>query len=294
MVLSYLLIDLYDRNFRPLMFHWKPFLAIFHVRTSLVDAFSAFLVLSSSKFLSGTCNLLTTVKVYQQNSTGNLSYSWRVYYNASLPYFGEEHLPYAVLAIAMLVLFVLLPALLLIFYPFHWFQKFLNLFPVHWYVLHTFMDSFQGCYKDGTQPGTRDCDCSLFASLLFILRSLMYIIGLFTMNSMYYPLTTLLLIFSAITIVVAEPFKESHHTDSYTIFLLNLALTHVFIIGLNEAGQNSNNSIVLFLCVGVLAGVLPLLYISAISLHWMYRHMRFGTRLIGRFRAWRNGYETLN
>ena len=44
MVLSYLLIHLYDRNFRPLVIIWKPFRAIFHenwdIRTSLIDAFA--------------------------------------------------------------------------------------------------------------------------------------------------------------------------------------------------------------------------------------------------------------
>ena len=74
-----------------------------YVRTSVIDAFATFLVLSNVKLLSVSCDLLAAVKVYQLNSTGNLSYSWRVYYNASLPYFGEEHLPYAVLAIAVLL-----------------------------------------------------------------------------------------------------------------------------------------------------------------------------------------------
>ena len=55
MVLSYLLIHLYDRNFTPLVIIWKPFRAIFSlfkrnwdVRTSLIYAFTAFLVLSST------------------------------------------------------------------------------------------------------------------------------------------------------------------------------------------------------------------------------------------------------
>ena len=130
MTLTYLLIKLYDSNFKPLVIIWKPFkgvLGIFkrnwEIKTSLIDAFATFFLLSNMKFLSASFDLLAPVSVYQLNSTGHLTHSWRLYYNASVPYFGETHLPYAILAITVLTLFVLLPTLLLIIYPFHWFQK---------------------------------------------------------------------------------------------------------------------------------------------------------------------------
>ena len=84
-------------------------------------------------------DLLVPVTVYELNSTGHLSYSWRLYYNATIPYFGHQHLPYAILATGMLFLFVLFPVLLLTLYPFRWFQKLLNLFPIRWYVLYTLL-----------------------------------------------------------------------------------------------------------------------------------------------------------
>ena len=110
-------------------------------------------LLSNMKFLSVSFNLLAPVKIFQLNSTGHLAHSWRLYYDATVPYFGETHLPYVLLAIAVLTFFVILPTLLLIVYPFHWFQKLINVFPFRWCILHTFMDIFQGCYKDGTGQG---------------------------------------------------------------------------------------------------------------------------------------------
>ena len=248
-----------------------------------------FLVLSNVKLLSASWDLLAPVKVYQLNSTGNLSYSWRVFYNASLPYFGEEHLPYGVLAIVVVLLFMLLPTLLLIIYPFRWFQKFLNLFPVRWYVLHTFMDSFQGCYKDGTQPGTRDC--RWFASIFFILRVLMYLIGVLTFNDMFYPLVSLLVGIYIIALVTFEPFKESHQNNTYALFLCKLTLVLATILC---SVEDSKDKVVAYLCVAIFVTVLPLLYTSSITLHWMYRHRKFGPQLIRRLRAWRHGYQTLH
>ena len=158
LLVTYMLICPYDRNFTPIVTIWKPFQAVLQytkrkieMRTTLIDAFCTFFLLSNSKLLNSCVDLLVPVTVYELNSTGHLSYSWRLYNNATIPYFGHQHLPYAILATGMLFLIVLFPVLLLTLYPFRWFQK---LLPGHWYILHTFMDSFQGCYKDGMEPGT--------------------------------------------------------------------------------------------------------------------------------------------
>ena len=217
MLLSYILISLYDRNFRLLVVIWKPFQKIFglflqnwNVKTSLIDVFVTFILLSSVKFLSVSHDLLAPVKVYQLNSAGNISISWRLYYDANVPYLGERHLPYAILAMFVLSLFVLLPTLLLIVYPFRWFQKLLNIVPTRWYVLHTFMDSLAGHYKDGTQPGTRDC--RWFASVWFIIRILMIAIGAGTHNLMFFPMNAMPAVTIVILLINLEPFKENHHT----------------------------------------------------------------------------------
>ena len=116
MILTYTLIKFHDRNTRLLVYFWKPFKAIFGVfgrnlnmRTSLIDAFATFFFLSNSKILSASFDLLTPMKIHQINSTGHMTHSWRLYYDATVPYFGEAHLPYAILAVAFCALFVLLP-----------------------------------------------------------------------------------------------------------------------------------------------------------------------------------------
>lgn len=66
MVLSYVLIELHDRNFKPLVIVWKPFRVLFglfrnnwEIRTSLIDAFATFFLLSNVKFQSVCFDLLT-------------------------------------------------------------------------------------------------------------------------------------------------------------------------------------------------------------------------------------------
>ena len=78
--------------------------------------------------------------------TWKQSYQTYVYYNATINYFSEQHLPYAILAITVLILFTILPILLLCLYPRQCIQKFLNFCGQRCAVLHTFMDTFQDCY----------------------------------------------------------------------------------------------------------------------------------------------------
>ena len=134
LMVTYLMITLHDRNFRLVVVMWSPFRRIFSlfcdkwdIRSSVIDSFATFFFLSNVKFLSVAYDLLIPVQVYQLPLSGNFTYSWRLYHNGTTDYFGSTHLPYAILAIVVLVVFVLLPVLILMLYPFRWFQKILKL-----------------------------------------------------------------------------------------------------------------------------------------------------------------------
>ena len=113
-------------------------------------------------------DLLTPTEVYNINGS---SLGLFLYYDASIAYFGKEHLPYAVLALVVLFIFVLLPTVLLLLYPMRCFQKCLGHCGLRCHALHIFMDTFQGCYKDGTN-GTRDCH--YFTTLYLITRYIFF------------------------------------------------------------------------------------------------------------------------
>ena len=192
--------------------------------------------------------------------------------------------------VTVTVLFTLLPMLLFILYPFRCFQKFLNLFSIRWYILHTFVDSFYGSYKDGTQPGTRDC--RWFASLFFISRFCMMFAAGYTESAMYFPTASMILVMVSLLFVIFQTFKEnmSHFTIMNTFFLLLLlALSYTCFVGFGRALKPL--SILLFLIL--LSFFFPLVYISAIVLHWMYSQRKFGTDVIAKLRAWRNGYDVV-
>ena len=156
-ILTYTLVTLHYQNCRLVVCLWRPFLrCCIHIRSihnSLVDAFATFLLLSYVKFLSVSFDILAPTYLWDKwgRHVGTV-----LYYDESVDYFGTDHLPYAVLAMTVLLVFTVLPILLLCLYPCRCFQKFLNSCHLRSQALHIFMDAFQGCYKDGTS-GTRDC-----------------------------------------------------------------------------------------------------------------------------------------
>ena len=116
MVVSYVLIELYDRNFRAVVIMWKPFSQLFslfkenwNLRTSIIDSFATTFLLANIKFQSVSFDLLIPVKVYHLYDTGNWTYSYRLFYDATVPYFGSRHLPYAIIAVLVFMLTTILP-----------------------------------------------------------------------------------------------------------------------------------------------------------------------------------------
>ena len=126
-------------------------------------------------------DLLIPTKIYKLNSN---VVAYGLYYVPSVQYFGSYHLPYAILALVLLSFFVVVPNVILLLYPFQFFQKFLTLFSINWYSLRIYVDSFQGCncYKDGTEPGA--FDGRWFSALMLFTRSIYFIIYVLTLSMM--------------------------------------------------------------------------------------------------------------
>ena len=162
---------------------------------------TTFLLLSYVKLLSVSFDILMPTSVLDK--WGN-QVSTVLYYDGSITYFGREHLPYALTAIIVLVVFTFLPILLLFLYPCKCFQIFLNRAHCRSQTLHAFIEAFQGCFKDGTDGGR---DCRYFAALYLLVRVLAYLsLGLLMMSTVI-PLT-LLFVTLIMLISTFRPYKR--------------------------------------------------------------------------------------
>ena len=295
MAITYLLVNLYDKNYRIIVIMWRPFkvlLSLFkkklNIRTSLIDSFATFFLLSNVKFLSVTFDLLAPALLYHLHQDSS-NHTIVLYYSGDMEYFGNEHLPYSILAIVVFLVFVALPLSLLALYPFTFFQKLLNYIPIRWHILHTFMDSFTGCYKDGTEPGTRDC--RWFAAVFFVVRFLGFLIYGFTKTSAFFPFGSTLIMLLILLIINIQPFKShvAHYSKINITLFTFLSLFYITASGLDIAIIKLVHFISVYFVLFIITGTFPLFYASMIFFFWIFSKRRLGLRLTQRIRMWKKG-----
>ena len=290
-VVSYFLIKLYARNVRIVVILWKPFRYVFTLlrrnwdsRTTVIDAYATFFVLSLVKITSVSADLLIPMKVHSLN---NDSVRWALYYDATLDYFGREHLPYAILAIACTAIFTAPIIFLLLFYQLRCFQRLLTCLKIHSQLFNAVMDSFQGCYKNGLEPGTRDY--RWFAAVPLIGRIVLLFIYSITLdgNALPYWIITILGMMVAMTII--QPYKTqfSKHAKLDITFWGMLAALCAATQGAQYGSRQQRR-----ICSVIrnIALVLPLLYMIGISVYWILSRMRKIKDFIRQIQARRRGY----
>ena len=285
---SYILIELYNHDIGCIAYMWRPFYRAFSifqgnwdVRTSVIDSFSTFFLLSYVKVLSVSSDLLMFTHTYSLDGVT----STRLYYDPTLPYFRGKHLPYALLATFFLTLFVIIPSLILILYPFQFFQKCLSYFPVHWHFLHAFVDSFQGCYKDGTEPGT--FDCRWFALIGLLIRPAFFLVYALTLNSMFFVYALIMIMFWLILLINIHPFKKTimvQYPSTDLAFLVLVSIFYTAILGINIGSMEARPYLSAMNILAISSPFITILYIVYIIFNWIFSQSRCRRKLVRRMR----------
>ena len=272
-ILSYLFIEFHDRQYTAIVTICKPFrkvLSIFRkswdIRTSIIDSFSTFFLLSYIKVLSVSADLLIPTTIYK---LGSNKVQYGLYYTPTVRYFGNKHLPYAVTAIIILTLFVSIPTLILILYPFQFFQKILSLFPFNWHFLRAFVDSFQGCFKDGTEPGT--FDCRWFSVIILVIRLFFFITHAITLSMMYFVYGLIAFTIFTIAVINIQPFKNnaSYFSSTDMVFYILLSLAYTGCIMRDIAVTESYFFNIITMVLLFLTAFVPIVYTAFLIGVWI-------------------------
>ena len=221
--ITYVLLTMYDRNYYFIKLAWKPFkylLACYqrqwNIRTSLIETFATFILLSSTKILSVSFDLLAFTIAYDEMGT-EIKKKFLIY-DANIEYFGYDHLPFAVLALLIGFVFVFLPFLLLVLYPCRCFQRCLNCLGWRCQALHIFMDAFQGSYK--IEP----YDMRYFSAFYLLLRFIFLIILELIPSFFALPTLAITMLLSALIFAIFQPYKKTSQNKSDIAFMLLVAL----------------------------------------------------------------------
>ena len=271
LLLVYTTIKLYSRNCKPIVYLWKlirPMVQLcksyLNIETSLIQSFATVFFLSSMKIQSVSFDLLVPTTIYYNH--GSPRTKLFLYLAGDIEYFGSEHLPYGIFAICVLTTFVLFPILLLFFYPCVFFQRLLNKLHCNSLALKTFMDAYQGMYKDGTN-NTRDY--RYFSGVFFILRTTAIVI-LASMNSYYfYNILCLICIGVTVSIAIFHPQKSHLAYSMDCLFTSALAVFSLLSIPqLEHPDKTVITSQFLIVTLGVTILIFYVIYLVVILLVW--------------------------
>ena len=218
--LTWLCVELHGRNFRPLVWLWRPFHRCFvrlqrgwDTKSDIIDVFNTFFLLSYDQLLFQAWMLFNSRTVLRIDKSGKPF----VFYHSILdPKNIHEHTYYFLLLIpGVLVpfMFNFLPPLLLIMYPIKLFQSCLSKCRLNSLALKIFVEKMHGCYRNGLDGGR---DMQSFSGLYFFLRMMVYIIAYSAFDSTLidkhhisgcYSAGVLFLI-TTLTVALVQPYKK--------------------------------------------------------------------------------------
>ena len=263
LVCVYILVTVHDRGCRLVVRLWRPFLWCitrlrhqWNVKHSIIDAFTTFYLLSYIKFLVTSANLLVTTSVYDEQGYFRGSY---LYYDPAIQFLGSQHWPYAMVVLFVLLIGVLFPLLLLLFYPMMWFQRCLNKFGLNCLGLRIFMECFQGYYRDRTDGGW---ECRYFAVTYPTFVITCYILFSVTLSGVFFVGFILLCITLILLSVFIQPFRTSYKSyHKMNIFMIiSLICVAASVIGSVIVTDESNVDHKSFYVLSGLWSLIPLFY----------------------------------
>ena len=182
LLLLYIWIIMYERGWRMVVFITQPvhrllarFWLKFDIHPSLIDSIAGIYILCFTQLAA------TSVKVLQFSYTGTKM----TFYYESLAYFGWLHGVAGSIAIIILIVFVIIniPTVYLLFYPFKFFQKFLEVCKLRTQLTDAVIDSLTGSLKNGLE---NTYDYRLFAGLYLLLRIIIICLHLVDQGHAFY------------------------------------------------------------------------------------------------------------
>ena len=286
-ILTVVLIRLHSRGVYIIVKLWKPFHKLFHLfkqdwsqlEGSVFKAFATFFLLSYFKVLNVTADLLVCSEKYTL-PLGEQSYSveYVLYYDASIEYFRGEHLYYGIAAIFVGVFVVIFPLVFLVIYPMHWFQKCLNRLKVQRQSIDTFVNCYQGHYKDGTN-GTRDW--RFFSIQFFLVQIIFVAIFVYSKSIYYYPVGAIFISIFIFIILAIQPYKKQFkvYTLIDSFMLLIMDIIYILVIAADEANIKAPYFSKPTHFILAILVMVPLLYVVILTIWWIFMKRKLQLRL---------------
>ena len=235
------------------------------VKGTVIHGFSTFFVMCYSQCAKVTLFLLTPSLIYSVGPPNNHNTTRVIFYAGDYLYFHSSHLKYAIPALIILIVLILIPPIFLLVYPFCYkifallgieetrcVQVICKVAPLE--KMKPLFDSFQSCYKDKYR---------FFAGLYFLYRlvALITFLALDSQTKFYIAFEIQLIVMLTLQ-ATTYAYRKRWHNILDTLLFADLAIINALTM-LNYKLALSDN----FFAINILSGiqvflvVLPMLYI---------------------------------
>ena len=216
LLLTYVAIELHAHDFRPVVHLWKlvhrpfnKFRKTWDPNASVIQAFATLFFLSYAKLIA---LLYEAFYISVVNNEKGEVVSSLSYIDPTVSIFSHKHWYLISLSGIILVFIILPPLLVLTVFPTHLFRKISRCLKPRWIVsVQTFVDTFHGCYKDGTNE-TRDYRA--VSGYILAILTFFPAVGVTTRaletGERFLIYTTFIIIFNALSVACAllRPYKH--------------------------------------------------------------------------------------
>ena len=172
--LTWMCVELHGRNFRPLVWLWRPFHRCFvrlrrgwNTKSDITDVFTTFFILSYCKCTYLALLLYSGQAIRNLDASGELTVYPRASVDLSIPYGSRHYLLFEIPSAILFIVYNILPPLLLILYPCKTFRRCLSKCRLNFVAVNIFFEKLSGCYRNGLDGGR---DMRSFSGLYFFLR----------------------------------------------------------------------------------------------------------------------------
>ena len=171
-IVSYTWIQCYNNGYRLVVYTTRPvhqllacFWQIFEIKPSLIDTYAGLLLLAYMRFLAVSVKLLMLITFDYKFASSQVA-----------------PVPLVIIPILCLLVFVILPMVVLLLYPFKIFQRCLTCCRLDRPGLHALVDAYQGCFKNSVTDGREG---RYFAGLYLLFRFFYVTALVFPLNPIF-------------------------------------------------------------------------------------------------------------
>uniref|UniRef100_A0A1X7UR30 TRP C-terminal domain-containing protein n=1 Tax=Amphimedon queenslandica TaxID=400682 RepID=A0A1X7UR30_AMPQE len=226
--------------------------------------------IASIYILCFTLLTIISIKILRFNPTDRSLF----FYDANQKYFEGLHIAAALFSILVLLVFILLPTLYILLYPFKWFHKLLDWLHLRKQLLISLGDVFTGPYKNGTD-GTYDY--RFFAGLYLLVRiitlALLLIVLPAPYSCHYFGPSAAIVASSilAIMIMIFRPFQRNIHSFFEVLFLYFIMIFTYILVLIYKSFWLSLLSVFFS---GLIFGIILPIYIMSMLCKKIFRHYK--------------------